>query len=118
MSLLNEKIISVAGEGDLAEVEYLLSLGPTNINSALYNAAFAGNLDVVKFLHHGADDLDGALIEASEGRDLDIVKYLVEQGATDIDEALRTASYEGTREIVEYLSGLWMRLVSNKSINH
>jgi len=111
MNLLNYNIYSAAGEGNLAKVSYLLSLGPTNINSVLCNAAFAGRLDVVKFLlQHGAgadvDDLNDALIAASEGRDLDTVRYLVNHGATDIDEALRAASYSGTNEIIDYLSSI------------
>lgn len=108
---LNKTLISVAGNGQLEMVKYLISPGDNNfkhqgvnnIDHPLRKAAQNGHLEIVQyFLNRGAG-LNYALNGAAKGGHLELIKYLMERGARDLNKSLREAAGKEHLEVIKYL---------------
>ena len=100
---LKEEYNFTYSTGDF-EKQYALLKGYKR-DKLLYEAAAAGELDVIRYALKDANihsSNDQAIINASANGHLEVVKYLVQQGAGD-DVALRWASLQGHLKVVKYL---------------
>ncbi len=100
----NEILVHATRGGHRDIVEWILTLGANDYDSALDVAATEGRRDMVELLiENGASDLNNALVMAAANGHRDIVELLIEKDAKDFNRALTNAAKNGHRDIVELL---------------
>jgi ankyrin repeat protein len=73
-------------------------------NSAMYEAAKGGHMEIVKFMiEKGGKDFDWTMTNAARGGHMEIVKLMIEKGATDFNWAISYAAEGGHMEIVKFM---------------
>jgi len=114
---LNMALRNVSLNGDptidhLNVVKHLVEKGADDFLHAMWFAAEAGNLDLVKYFveEKGVEHLDHALIVASDTKSkntkniVKTIKYLISKGGTDkIEDALKKATSRGNLDIIKIL---------------
>lgn len=125
---ISRGLINAAVCGDLEEFKGLVEVSPWSINlnsdSPIRNAAYYGNLNIVKFILETLTDTADirisakqALIGSATGGHLDIVKYIVSFGV-DIEvwdnAAIRNAIRFGHLSTVRYLISVGAEFVYDR----
>ena len=114
---LNIALRNVSLNGDptidhLNVVKHLVEKGADAFSDAMFFAAEAGNLDLVKYFieEKGVEHLDYALVAASDSKSkntkniVKTIKYLISKGGTDrIEDALKKATLRGNLDIIKTL---------------
>jgi DNA-binding phage protein len=115
--ILNAALRNVSLNGDptidhLNVVKHLVEKGADAFSDAIWLAAEAGNLDLVKYFveEKGVEGLDYALVAASDSKSkntkniVKTIKYLISKGGTDrIEDALKKATLRGNLDIIKTL---------------
>lgn len=107
----NDGLEGAAASGDMTLVEYFVSLGATNWDTALYySAKHAKSLSqhekVFDYLIGKGANIFHGLAGAAAGGNLDILKHFINLGANDFQVALEAASDFNKYEIAKYLLSL------------
>jgi hypothetical protein len=114
---LNAALRNVSSNGDptidhLNVVKHFVEKGADEFLNAMFFAAEAGNLDLVKYFveEKGVKSLDYALVAASNSKSkntkniVKTIKYLISKGGTDrIEDALKKAIVRGNLDIIKTL---------------
>ena len=112
MALRNVSLNGESTINHLNVVKHLIEKGADDFLHAMWFAAEAGNLDLVKYFveEKGVGHLDHALIVASDSKSkntkniVKTIKYLISKGGTDkIEDALKKATLRGNLDIIKTL---------------
>lgn len=102
----NAALISAVIRGSEPDVDYLLTVGATDVNRALAVAAARGQRLIMELLlNHGATQVDEAIKQASRNNHGDIIKWLYQRGCNlgqpiDLNQALWEATRHGFASLV------------------
>lgn len=90
--------------GHVELIEYFMSIGAKDVNSAMETACRWGNIEIVKIMiNNGATNWNQCLEEGCRGGYNDIVKLMILKGANAYNIGLKYACGGGCLEIVELM---------------